>query len=287
MKKSVCVFAGAGLLAIALVAGCEWSAGSSAESFTDRYNWVNFNGIYRGVNGGLLVTDYTAMPGVADTTQRTSRETVGTGDGVTDRFTGVARHGNIVSGTFIVEAGNMYWYDDGGGTLTAVGPGAVDGRIVYNTGAWMIEGVVPAGVQIIIRYAYTVDSSQTGISRPGSGASRIRIYSFTVVQEGERLTITDNNGSTYAGSISRVVTDAGSSHDTPQGTIRPVDGSSVTAHFSVTGRSAANVNVKIAGVFRGDVAVSTNGAARVTNRRMQGTWIEMPGKTGDVNGIAP
>lgn len=287
MKKSVFVFAAAGLLAIALVAGCEWSAGSSAESFTDRYNWVNFNGIYRGVNGGLLVTDYTATPGVADVNNRTSREVVGAGNGVTSRFTGVARYGNIVPGTFVVEAGNMYWYDDGSNDLTAVGPGAVDGRIVYETGAWMIEGVVPAGVQIIIRYAYIVDSDQTNVTRPGSGASRIRIYSFTVVQEGERLTITDNNGSTYTGAISRVVTNAGSSLDAPQGTTRPVEGTSVTAHFSVTGRSAANVNVRIAGVFTGAVDISTNRLVQVTNRRMQGTWIEMPGKTGDVNGIAP
>ena len=287
MKTKNVVLAATGLLAIALVAGCEWSAGGSASSWSDRYNWVNFNGLYRGVKGGLLVTDYTAEPGGSDITSRTARQVVATGDGVKDRYTGVAGNGNIVSGSFVVEAGSMYWYDNGSGTLTATGPGAVDGRITYSTGAWMIEGVVPAGVRIVIRFAYTVDSDQTDINRPGSGASRIQIFSFAVVQEGEKLTITDNNGSVYTGSFGSVATNAGTNRDNPISALQPTQGTQVIAQFNASGVSAAGRKVRMTGTFQGTVSVdAVTGAATVTERVILGTWIEQPGRTGDINGAA-
>ena len=178
MKKNNVILAATGLLAIALVAGCEWSGGGSATYFSDRYNWVSFNGVYRPVPPNPLISDYDQNPG---------------GD----------------------------------------------------------------------------------------------IYSFTVIQEGERLTINDNNGAVYTGTLSRVVTNAGSSQDTPQGELRPVEGSEVTAHFSVTGRSAANQNVRMTGIFQGVVTVSTNNLVTITDRIITGTWLELPnGKTGDVYGEA-
>ncbi len=292
MKSNSWVSAATGLAAIALVAGCEWQSGGSAEHFSDRYNWVNFSGVYRGVNGGLLVTDYTALPGASDITNTTARQLVATGDGVTAIFTGVAGRGNIVPGTFVVEAGDMYWLDNGSGTLVASGLGAINGRIVYDTGAWMVRGVVPAGVKVVIRYASTTDATQTGTNRPGSGASGIRIYSFSLTQEGNRITIVDNNGSVYTGEFGSITTNTGANRTTAlneQTTI--LSGDAVIAQFNVKGVSAAGKNVRITGVLQGTAVVNVDqitGVSTLTlsDRRMTGTWIEEKGRTGDINGAA-
>jgi len=219
-------------------------------------------------------------------TNTTARVLVGTGDGVTDTFSGVAGRGNVVPGTFVAEAGSMYWLDDGSGNLVASGLGAINGSIVYQTGAWVIRGVVPPGVKIIIRYATTTDAGQTGPNRPGSGASGIRIYSFSLTQEGNKITIVDNNGSTYTGELGSVRTNTGVSRDTALDAAVPASGTQVTAQFNARGVSAAGKQVRMTGVLQGTVDVSDQGVVTLASKTMTGTWIEEKGRTGDINGSA-
>ncbi|MDZ4199146.1 MAG: hypothetical protein U1E27_07670 [Kiritimatiellia bacterium] len=54
MKIQKWVYAGAVGCAVALMAGCDWNFGGSADSWSDRYNWVNFSGTYEGTSGDIV-----------------------------------------------------------------------------------------------------------------------------------------------------------------------------------------------------------------------------------------
>jgi hypothetical protein len=73
-----------GGIAVALVlalgmSGCEWSSGGGS-SWNSAYNWVNFSGVYRGANGGVLITDYSTTAATPESTDNAS-EQVSTGVG--------------------------------------------------------------------------------------------------------------------------------------------------------------------------------------------------------------
>ena len=90
------------------------------------------------------------------------------------------------------------------------------------------------------------------------------------------MTITDNNGATYTGYIGELRTASGVE---PEDEGTPQEGDTLIASIECTGRSAALKNVKIVGSLQGTVASSV-----FTGRNLTGTWIELPGKTGDING---
>lgn len=268
--------------ALVVTSGCEWSSGGGASSWSDSYNWVNFSGTYRGIGGGVLVTDYTTTPGSPGTTNSVSEVTGHTSLGPDGKantvYSGKLSHGNIVAGTVTITIGTVISFqDNGAGGLT----GGNGGSINYGTGVYTVDcgSVVPAaGISIGAAYQYAVEGS-SGSGGAGSGASGATIYSFVVWQNGQDLQITDNNGRTYSGTMGSV---SGTLTSTNQSAIV---GDSIVAQFSVEGVSAANYKVTIAGNLQGVVG----GAAGVTylnNRKMFGTWIEDGGRTGDVNGEA-
>ncbi len=283
------IAAATGLAVVALWAGCEWQGGGSADHFSDRYNWVNFSGVYRGVNGGRLVTDYTSTPGTEGLDQY-QRELVATLDGTTTVYQGVLKYKIIAEGSVTVTGPNgLAWNDDGSGVLVSQSAGGIDGTINYVTGAWRVEVAppVPTG-KLVITYVWIGDGTQIGISRPGSGATA-EIYTFTVTQEGNQLTILDNNGATYTGKFGSVSTTGGQNRDTPMGIIGvPAAGGDVIAQFSASGVSAAGKEVSMVGTFQAQIASSDpdTGAVTLSNRMMFGTWIEKNGRTGDINGLA-
>ena len=268
--------------ALVVTSGCEWSSGGGAGSWSDSYNWVNFSGTYRGIGGGVLVTDYTTTPGSPGTTNSVSEVTGHTSLGPDGKantvYSGKLSHGNIVAGTVTITIGTVISFqDNGAGGLT----GGNGGSINYGTGVYTVDcgSVVPAaGISIGAAYQYAVEGS-SGSGGAGSGASGATIYSFVVWQNGQDLQITDNNARTYSptmGSVSGTLTSTNQS---------AIVGDSIVAQFSVEGVSAANYKVTIAGNLQGVVG----GAAGVTylnNRKMFGTWIEDGGRTGDVNGEA-
>lgn len=193
--------------------------------------------------------------------------------------------------------------DDGNGALSGSGG---TGTVSYDAGTWTFT---LADVQwsslsrkITVSYAYTVTSkgASTGSDDSGSnsseksdtttttttttddgrrsGASGRAIYAFVVVQQGQNLTITDNNGGSYKGRIGELRSASGATPESSRNLL-PKDGDTVVATFNCKGMSAAGMSVTISGTFQGTVSSGV-----FTGRTMQGTWLEAGGKAGDING---
>ncbi len=270
---ALCAVAAAGLLA-----GCEWSTSSEHNSsWNDSYNWVNFSGTYRSAAGGMLVTDYTSTPSTPGATNTyTATESGGALAGGSLSASGKASKHPIVPKSFTLQVGSdVSLADDGTGTLSGSGG---TGTVSYDAGTWSFTLADTQWASwkrnITIAYAYQVGNSGSS-SGTKSGSSGKAIYSFVVAQQGEKLTITDNNGATYKGHISNLRSTSGVASTNTM----PRDGDVIVASFSTSGTSAAGMGVTITGTFQGNVASSV-----FTGRTMQGTWIEAGGKTGDING---
>lgn len=263
--------------AVALVAGCEWEGTDQSESVSQRYNWVSFDGVYRAATNAYLVS------GFGDATPVT-QERISTSVSGVSSYSGTLDNLGVTPGTLQIVAGVFVLTDNGNGVLSG---GGKSGTIVYETGAWSINLAgewPPAGTPITATYQH--EESQE------SGSSGSPIYSFTVTQNGNSLTLLDNNGATYSGTISSIASTGGISQNEPSTTSRlPSTGDTVTGSFQVEGRSASGVNVTITGTLVGTVtataATATTAASiQLRNRSIHGTWVEAGGETGDIYGIA-
>ncbi len=267
----------ASLLAVALIAvfsltGCDWEFGGSAENYnTSRHGWVNFSGMYRAASG-LLVSDYSTTSGGENgsVVQSVTNETLGSTDGSSTVYSGQLNNAPVVAGSVSITLPGYSFVDQGDGTL--VGTNAKTGTIAYGTGAWsvVLTPASPDAGTISGSYQYTVEPGATG----GSGATGIQIHTFNIVQDGEFLRFTDNNGSNYEGNLGRMTGTGGSEN--------PAAGDQVIAHYVVRGRSAAGRNVTMVGTFQGVVGAGGS----LSDRRLYGTWMEERGRTGDINGQA-
>ena len=103
-------FALIGMVMAALAAGlvgCEWSTGEDATSWSSAYDWVNFSGVYRGLGGGLLVTDYTTTPSIPGVTNVYTRtESGGTMPKQDTAASGSMSHRPVVPGSVMITVGN-------------------------------------------------------------------------------------------------------------------------------------------------------------------------------------
>lgn len=273
-----CVAAGAA----AVLVGCDWEAGSGAETVSNRYNWVNFSGVYRAVSGTFLVGEFGA--GGSATTNTIAGERVATAVAGQSTYAGVFSRRRVLPNTVQIVAGVFTLTDNGAGVLSGSGK---TGSIVYQTGAWSIDLLgawPPAGTPILASYQY-LDDADAGNSGRG-------VFTFSITQSGNSLTIVDSSGATYSGRISSIRSTGGVSSDEPSATpLQPAVGDTLIASFEAEGRSGAGVAVKIVGTLSGTVAGTTGGgttAAQIylNNRRLQGTWIEATGRTGDIVGVA-
>jgi hypothetical protein len=264
----------------AALTGCDWSAEDDDGGWSDRYNWVNFSGVYRGISGGVLVTDYTATPGTPGVTNTVPSEEIDTAADGQLTYDGVLDHSPVVPGTLTINVGTLGLHDDDG---DLVGDGT--GWINYSTGGWHVdyEGVQPAvGEHLIASYQYTVAGSGGG-GAPGPGNTGKMIFSFTIQQEGNVFTITDNNGATYDGRFGSIRSTGGVDQDDTGQTLYA--GEEIIAQFEANGVSAAGLNVTIEGTIQG-VVEQTGTRYYLSARQIFGTWIEDGGRTGDVNGEA-
>lgn len=264
--------------------GCDWDTGSDATSWSSSYNWVNFSGVYRSAAGGLLVTDYTTTPSTPGSTNEVSGKASGTGISRVSA-SGTLAPGNIVPGsvriTLYAANGNLHssYQDNGNGVLLG---GLAPGTISYVVGSWGVDFSssmgAPEGGRWEATYRYYVSNSGSSGSgaKPGSTGT---IYSFTILQQGQHLTFTDNNGATYTGYIGEMRTASGTERSDEEGKFMPTDGDTMIATFECAGVSAALMQVKIVGTLQGTVASGV-----FTGRTLNGTWIEQGGKTGDING---
>lgn len=272
MARAMAVFA------VAALAGCEWEGTDQSESLTQRYNWVSFNGVYRAATNGYLVA------GFGDALQNTE-ETVATAVAGISSYNGVLDNGDVVPGSVQVNAGVFSLTDDGAGALAG---GGKSGTIIYDTGAWSINLLgewPPGGTPIKATYRYGDASS------PGSGGEPI--YTLTIQQSGNLLTMIDNNGATYSGRIANIASSGGQSIEYPDTTTSmPANGDTMTATFEAEGRSASGVHIKLVGTLTGIATVTaatatTPSTIRLATRTLRGTWIEANGTTGDMLGTAP
>lgn len=288
-----------------MTSGCDWQAGSSSDTVSDRYNFANFSGVYKGANNGFLISDYTSDTSLAVTnagsTNIVSSEVIGSAVAGESVYSGVLAHPNVVGDSVQVQAGVFVLTDNAGGTLSGSGK---SGTVVYQTGAWSINLAgewPPAGTSIIASYRYIIGAVITPATSPGlsgrPGSSGGAIYSFNVTQSGNTVTLTDNNGATYSGKISTIRSTGGVSSDIQGSTSpSPADGDTLIASFEASGTSAAGRKIKITGSFQGLVDYATSGGGtgtgtstsipRLTTRSLGGTWIEDTGKTGAITGTA-
>ncbi|MBP7275110.1 MAG: hypothetical protein KBA51_02785 [Kiritimatiellae bacterium] len=287
--KRIWISAALACLAGLWTTGCDWDWAGSDESVSDRFNWVSFSGVYRAASGSVLITDYSITAEVdEDFTDISSNEAIATAGAMDSVFAGAFANGNVEPGSVQIVAGGYALADDGEGVLSG---GGKTGTIAYSSGAWSVDlgaATLPAGTVLRASYSYT-RSTAPGTGGPNSGVTGRAIFSLTVVQSGNRLTITDNNGATYSGQISSIRSSGGVAQNLPGGAAVPADGDTVIASFDASGTSAAGVRVRITGAFSATADVAVDAEALTTqiqlaNRKIDGTWIE-PGKTGDINGV--
>ena len=265
----------AGVLVAGLLAGCEWqSADSDTQAWNDAYNWVNFNGIYRGLSGGgLVVTEYGRTPGSVSSSEVVRDEVIATSVGAGTFYSGSLANFPVAPGTLNIVAGGIVYTDNGTGGLTASGTRV--GSITYSTGFWSIDLLVdvPAGQSIVGSYSYTTKGTQ-GAALPGNTGDPI--YAFTVIQEGNLLTFIDSSGNTYSGRMGSASSTSGDILNTRDGVI--------VAQFEVRG-TVGGQEVRIAGIFQGSLATANPNV--LFDRQIQATWIESGGRTGDIMAGAP
>lgn len=278
MKIRKWIQAGVTVSLLAVICGCDWSTSGDDDSWSDRYNWVNFSGVYRGAGGGALVSTYSTTPASSTSVFTVTGERIATGNGSKTVFNGTVKSGNLVAGSFSVSTAGYQLNETGGGALS--GNAGSSGSIVSGTGAWSVDfgGTAPDnGAPIYASYQYTA-KTDTGTG----GSSGKTIYSFVVTQEGNKLSFVDNNGAVYSGNFGSVRTTQGASRDTPSDSGTPAVGDTVIGSFEVNGTSAAGYPVTITGTFQGTVGANL----QLTGRVLNGTWIEKGGKTGNVSGQA-
>lgn len=258
MKRSY-LFTGALAALIGLTVGCEWTGTSSEESWNDAYSWANFSGTYR-----LYNTD-TGTEGTEGTTETVDEEVQVTGEnqGVTvasDSYSGVLARKPVVAGSLTLTIAGVPFVDNGSEVLV----GGQRGTIKYGTGAWTArtDGDTDANKPISATYRYMVQGTIVTPGTPGTPGSAIS--TFTVNQQGNLLTFTDNNGMVYSGRVT--------------GANVPSD-SRVSANVRLTFEVASS-SAKIVGTLSGDWSGGETGT--LANRSMLGTYSAQGGIDVDI-----
>lgn len=173
------------LVCTAIVIGCEWEGSGDSDSWNSDYDWVNFSGVYRGPNNGILVADFSSeagagvsLAGVASGALATGAtvitnvvtvtgERIDTGNGVDTTYSGYFKHDNVVPDSVTIFAGAYKLVDDSLGNLA--GGGAV-GYVNYPTGAWNIDlrgNFVAIDQPITANYQYYTDTVVSDVDGDG------------------------------------------------------------------------------------------------------------------------
>lgn len=254
----------AGLLLTVGLSACDWSSGGGAESWNDSFNWVNFSGVYRGAGGNPVVSEFGGDGGNI----QVNNEVVATGDGSRTAFAGSLNNRPVVAGSVSITAAGFTLSDQGDGTLAG---GGKTGSISYETGSWSITltpAAPDAGSAVVASYSYAA-----------AGAAGL-VATLSVQQRGERITITDSAGASYAGVISNIRGVSGGGENAA-----PVVGDVIVGQYNASGVSRSGREVRMTGSFETTVT-GTAEAPAFSGRRMNGTWVEAGAGTGNINGSA-
>ena len=271
--RSLCRNALVMILGVWGVVGCEWQGGSGGVGSNVSAGYAaSFAGTYVAPGGGYVV----ALAAASGFTNVNTSQQIGTGPvGGGTHFQNTLSHTPVVPGSVSVSWTGGVAGDDSKGNLVKSGN---VGTINYQNGFIDIATVpsVAVNVPVIVTYAYVANST------PGTTPG---VTTLALQQQGDTITITDNNGTTYSGTISPSLTSAGGALTTAN------DGDTITSQFSVSGQNAAGVNVTMTGnlqaTAKGAAATATAASTVVfINRKIFGTWIDSNGVTASVNGIA-
>ena len=272
-----------GMVAVMVVlVGCEWENAGDEDSWDGTVGWVNFSGVYRAADEGLLV-----RVGFASV-QRTGFATIGTGSDTTLRFTGVLTP-TVVPGSVFGSDGKESLTDASTGTGTGTSTNAVTGNLTgdrggsgtvnYQTGAISLTFFDPpdAGDRVFVSYLYEERVGGGNVNDPLQG-STVPIYALTVQQTGNWIRLIDDRGNVFEGQVFFVETGGASDGDTA---------GTVVGQFEATG-TVNGVQVTIVGNLQGAYADPEEGENEgiMVNRTIEGTWIETGGMSGMINGVA-
>lgn len=302
IRNALVIVMGVGLV------GCEWGGSGDENSWNDSASVANFNGTYKG-DGSYLVSDYTVTSsGGGAVSTPVNNESAGSAAIGQATFSGGVSHVPVTPGSVTLTlSGDLGSFtDDGSGRLsgqyhTRTGDSFLynaTGTINYNNGQWTLTlaSGAPLGQDssFSISYSYTTGGSESGgTGTPGS--SGVSIYSFNVQQTGNKISIVDNNGSVYSGSLGDVKTTGNLGDGSSGATL--VNGDQVMAPFSAAGKSKSGMHVNLVGTFQGTVSgvtsvskasgstVQISTSFALSSRVINGTWIEDGGKTGDIKGV--
>lgn len=261
------------LFAMALIAitGCEWEGSGDEGAWSERYDYMNFSGVYRPVEGReFIVHSFGGAPADQENGGQgtVSNRQIGSGDGVSTVYSGVMAERPIIAASVSIVAGGYQVTDDNG---VLSGNGAT-GNINYDTGAWSIDFGVPLAIGAPIIGAWRYDADVATAAVPGSSRP---IYQLTVEHTGNRVLLIDNDANRYEGSLGKVDTDGSHSDD-----------GNMEQRVSFNARGTAyGRQVEIVGSFQ--ALVNTVPTPSVVSRTLTGTWIESPGGTGRIDAVGP
>lgn len=306
--------------------GCSWDSGSDADSWSSSFEWVNFSGVYRAADDSILTqtttqesTESTTGPGAGSvpSNERPTAPGTANGSGISRiSASGNLSPGNIeplsVSITLYAANGNLHssYKDDGNGNLVG---GIAPGVIIYKYGSWSVDfsssmGAPEGGTWKATYRYYTDDGSvkplpgndtatttTTGSSTTSTRTTATAVYFYNVVHKAQYITMSDDNGLSYSGRISKMQSTSGA-QNTDIGQVAgdeqgndgmhakytyyesplPANGDQVVATFECSGPGG-----KIVGTLSGLVDVGV-----IKERRLDATLIT--GATADdINAVAP
>jgi hypothetical protein len=274
-----------GLASVAFLAGCEWESSGSDSTWDDSMSWANFSGTYRDADGGALATTFGTSAGSSTQIVSVTGEVIGVGNEDDTVYSGTLDNTPVLGGSLVVQVASYILTDNGDGSLS--GTADTTGTIDYGSGAWTINlgiGSVDDGMLITAAYRYTSGGSSGQVDQGNTGDP---IYILTVTQTGNNLVMTDNNGAKYSGSIHSL--------SAPNGDATGGSSGAVQGNFEVSGNSASGARVTITGSLSGTytAAVTATGssgasasrAANMTDLKMEGTWVEDGGTSGDIRAV--
>ena len=303
------------------VVGCEWDSSSDGNSWNDAYSWVNFSGVYRGINGPLIKNFTAGGPNINPPPTPgpglgipivVNNENGGTAPAFQTIITGaLVNRPGIVDGSVTivfnptVPNGSSGSFTDSGGVLTGsvnlVGPDdttaqPATGTINYDTGAWTLNLTSPGLLSecaIRANYVYNAEVVQEPTEPEPDPSDPSNpwddIYTMRVDQLGNKLSFIDSKNGRYEGVLTGVSNTGGDS--TGQ------TGGQIEALFEVNGNTSDGRPITITGSFTGlyiaagEDSDSTTESASTTgflnNRVVQAMWVEQnDGSTAEMVGQA-
>lgn len=211
--------------------------------------------------------NFTAQVITASAFSSSVESTVSYQYGVESAFSGNFAHGSVTPGSVTIFAGDYVFIEISAGILSTI-DGKI-GTISYATGAWSINlGGIGITGDVTASYEYTIDQP----FEPGNTGTPI--VTLSISQVGNKLTIIDSMGRTFAGTIGV----ANGSGGVSQPTSNDDYSSQVMAQFT-----AYHGDIEIIGTLTGLYTSDDPGV--LFNRAIQAVWIE-PTVQGDVNGVA-